>query len=114
MGPPSAPMGATDDRTLATISHAGQLLGGVVVPLVIYLIKKDESPFVADQAKEALNFSITVVIASIVSIPLFFVLVGILTFLATMVLAFVLPIIAAVAANRGEWYRYPLCIRLVR
>ena len=48
------------------------------------------------------------------SIPLIFVLVGILTLLATMVLAFIFPIIAAVAANRGEWYRYPLCIRLVR
>ncbi len=114
VGPPPAPTGATDDTTLATLSHAGQLFGGFVVPLIIYLIKKDESPFVADQAREALNFSITVVIAMVVSVPLIFVLVGILTMLATMVLAFVLPIVAAVAASRGEWYRYPLCIRLVR
>ena len=114
MGPPPAPPGATDDRTLATLSHAGQLLGGFLVPLIIYLVKKDESPFVADQAREALNFSITVTLASIVSIPLIFVLVGILTLLATVVLGFIFPIVAAVAANRGEWYRYPVCIRLVR
>ncbi|MDZ7676594.1 MAG: DUF4870 domain-containing protein [Acidimicrobiales bacterium] len=98
---------------MATLAHAGQLLGGFIVPLIIYLVKKDESPFVEDQAKEALNFSITITLASIVSFVLIFVLIGILLIVVVMVVAIVFPILGAVAASRGEYYRYPLCLRLV-
>ncbi|WP_436794756.1 DUF4870 domain-containing protein [Actinospongicola halichondriae] len=112
-GPPPAPTGGTDDRTLATLAHAGQIVGGFVVPLIIYLIKKDESPFVADQAREALNFSITVVLAMFVSFLLMLVLIGFLLFFVVMAGTIIFPILGAVAANRGEYYRYPICIRLV-
>lgn len=112
-GNPAPATGGTDDRTMATLAHAGQLLGGFVVPLVIYLVKKDESVFVEDQAKEALNFSITVTLAAIASVLLMIVLIGFLLILVVMVGAVVFPILGAVASNRGEYYRYPICIRLV-
>ena len=76
-------------------------------PLIVYLIKKDQSPFVADQAKEALNFQISVLIVAIISVvtcvgPIVVVIGGL-----------VYAIIAAMAANNGEYYRYPYTFRLI-
>jgi len=88
--------------------------GNVIGPLVIWLIKKDEYEFVADQGKEALNFQITVAIAGVVCIPLVFVIVGIPLLLAVFVLYVVFTILGTVRANRGERYRYPIALKLIR
>ncbi|KAF1716567.1 DUF4870 domain-containing protein [Pseudoxanthomonas wuyuanensis] len=96
-------------------------LGGVVGPLIIWLIKKDTLPFVNDQGKEALNFNITVLIAivalCIVGTILMIVLIGFLFFLLAGVVGIawlVLTIIATIKASNGEAYRYPLTLRLIK
>jgi uncharacterized Tic20 family protein len=94
-----------------------QLLGiltGFLGPLIVYLVNNgDKDRFVRHHSAEALNFQLTVLIGYLVSFVLMFVLVGFLTFPATGVMAIVFGILAAVAANRGEWYRYPINIRMV-
>lgn len=104
----------SDERTMAVIAHIGQIFGGFVVPLIIFLIKKDESPYVRHHAAEALNFSITTAIASFVCILLMFVLIGFLLLPVLIIGHLVFLVIATMAANRGEWYRYPINLRLVK
>lgn len=123
---------STEERQMAMFAHLSALLGGLLTsgwagsigffigPLIIWLLKKDTMPFVNDQAKEALNFAITVSLAcvalwimtimtlgigALVTIPLFM-LIGIA--------ALVFFIIAAVKANEGVAYRYPVSLRLVK
>lgn len=107
------PRPGSDDTTMAMLAHVLGLLTSFVGPLILYLVKKDESPFVRRQAAEALNFQITVIIAYIVSFILTFILIGIILFFAVGIAALVLAIMAALAANRGEDYRYPINIRMV-
>ncbi|MFC9974916.1 DUF4870 domain-containing protein [Spirillospora sp. NPDC127200] len=101
-GPPSS-----DERTWGLLCHLGQLLIGVFAPLVVYLVKKDESPFLRHHAREGLNFGITQIIYGMINVVLMFVLIGLLTALVQAVATLVFIILAAVAANRGEWYRFP-------
>ena len=88
--------------------------GNVIGPLVIWLIKKDESAFVDDQGKESLNFQISITIYFLASIFLSLFLIGIPLLLAVGVFFIVMVIIGGVKASNGEKYRYPLCIRLVQ
>ena len=107
--------GTGDDTTLAMLAHLLGLFTGFIGPLVLHLIKKDNSsPFVRHHVAEALKFQLTVIITVLVSIPLILVLVGILLLIAIPIAAIVLTIVAAVRANGGDWYRYPLTIRSVR
>jgi uncharacterized Tic20 family protein len=78
------------------------------------LIKRDESSFVDRHGKTALNFQFTLLIGYFVSMILLLVLIGILTLLACLVLGIVFPIIAAIAANKGEEYTYPLAIKFFK
>lgn len=91
--------------------------GNLLAPFVVYLVKKDESSFIKDQAIEALNFQITVTIAYLVCILAIFTIIGIpfavLGFLVLCVGDIVLTIIAAIKASDGERYRYPFAIRLI-
>ena len=82
-------------------------------PLLIWLFKKDESPFVEAQAKEALNFQISISIYGIVAALLAFVLIGFLLIPALFIAHIVLTIIAAVRVSEGRAYSYPLTIRLI-
>jgi uncharacterized Tic20 family protein len=102
-----------DDRTMALFCHLGGVLGHIVLPLVIWLIKKDQSRFVDDQGKEALNFQITMAIALVISGASMLILVGIVLFPAVWITNIVFSIIGAVAANKGEVYRYPITIRFI-
>jgi uncharacterized Tic20 family protein len=81
---------------------------------VIWLLKKDEDEFVDDQGKEALNFQIIITIAWCVSAALTFVCVGFLLLPAVLIVDVIFCITAAMAANRGERYRYPFHLRLVQ
>ncbi|MEI2455939.1 DUF4870 domain-containing protein [Lysobacter firmicutimachus] len=108
-----------DEKTWGMLAHLSTLVGliipfgSVLGPLVVWLIKKDTMPFVAEQGKEALNFNITVLIAFIVSAVLTIVLIGFLLMLVVGLAWLVLTILAALAANKGESYRYPMTLRLV-
>lgn len=123
---------SAEERQWAMFAHLSALLGGLVTagwagsvgcfigPLVIWMVKKDTMPFVDDQAKEALNFNITVAIIFFVLLmmTLFTLGIGIILTGPLMLIVglgwLVLTIIAAVKANQGERYRYPMTLRLVK
>lgn len=110
---------SAEQRQWAFFAHLSALaglvfpFGNIIGPLIIWQIKKEQMAFVADQAKEALNFQITVTIALLVSFVLFIVVIGLLLAPIIGIAALVLTIIAAVKANNGEQYRYPFTLRLV-
>jgi len=86
---------------------------GFLGPLIVYLIKKDEDPYLRAHAVEALNFQISIAIYGLVSGVLVLVLVGILLIIGVIGIAIGFPIVAAVKASNGEVWRYPLTIRFV-
>ena len=106
-------MSPEDQRLWATLAHLGGLLFGFLAPLVVFLVTKDRGPFIRSQSAEALNFRITVDIGLILSAILTVVLIGIIGLVVIGVGSVVLQIVAAIAANRGEDYRYPVNVRLV-
>lgn len=99
---------------MALLIHVTAIFTGFVGPLIIWLIKKDDSPFVDRHGKSALNFQFTLLIAFVVSFILIFVLIGILTTLALMIVALVFPIMGAIAANKGQEYTYPMAIKFFK
>ena len=101
---------------MAVVAHlCGGLLStiGLIAIVVIWITQKDESVFVDDQAKEALNFQITVFLGLAISGLLTCVGIGPFLMLIVYVANLVLAIVAAVKVGSGERYRYPLCLRLL-
>ena len=107
------PQGRPEDTTWAVLAHLSIFVFGLIGPLVIYLIYKDQSPFTRHHAAEALNFHITLTIASFVSAILMLLVIGFFMIFAVFVFGMVMGVIAAVAAGKRESYRYPLTIRFV-
>ena len=108
------------DRNWAVAAHLSGLslylgipFGNILGPLVVWLIKKDESPYAEQQAKEALNFQISLTIYGIVAALLAFVFIGFLLIPVLFVLQIVLTIVATVRVSEGKAYEYPLTIRLI-
>jgi uncharacterized Tic20 family protein len=101
------------DRTMAMLIHLGLILAAVM-SLIIWLMKREKSPFIEHHGKQALGFFIGILIAAAITVPLMFVCVGFVLLPALFVLQIVFPILAALAANRGEWYRYPLVGGLIK
>jgi len=110
---PMASPGVGDQKTMAVLAQLLGLLTGFIGPLIIYLLNGDKDTYVRHHAAEALNFQLTLLIGYVISFVLLFVLIGIVLLPVLIVLGIVFPIIAAVAANRGDWYRYPISIRMV-
>jgi len=104
----------SDDKTMAMLAHLLGIVVGFVGPLIIWLIKKDQSKFVDYHGKEALNFQITVLIGYIVSSILSMVLIGCVTGAAVWIMSLIWSIIAGMAANKGEYYKYPVSIRIIK
>jgi uncharacterized protein len=113
--PAAAPAtsGVQDEKTLAVLAQVLAIFTGFLGPLVIYLVARTDQPFAKHHAAEALNFQITVTIAVFVSAILIIVLVGLLLLPVVVIGALVLEIMASLAASRGEWYRFPVNLRLV-
>ena len=130
--PPPSGAPSAEEKQWALFAHLSALIGGIVTsgwagsigcflgPLIIWLVKKDTMSFVNDQAKEALNFNITI---AIIFLALF--LLSIVTLGVGLIIAIplwiiigiawlVLTIIAAIKANQGEAYRYPFALRLIK
>lgn len=109
-----------DERNWGMFCHLAALagfivpLGNVIGPLIIWLIKKDESAFVDDQGKESLNFQISFTIYALVALILVIVVIGIVLLIALGVLMLILVIVAAIKASNGEHYRYPMSIRFIK
>lgn len=111
---------SNDERNWGMLAHilalAGYLLipfGNILGPLVVYLMKKDQSAFVADQARESLNFQISMTIYFMIAGVLIFVLIGMVLLPVLWIAGLVLTIMAAIKASSGVAYRYPLTIRLI-
>lgn len=98
---------------MAMLAQLLGLLSGFVGPLVIYLVNGEKDPFVRHHASESLNFQLTLLIAWLVTFALMLVLVGFLLFPVVLVGGYVFGILATMAASRGEWYRFPISIRMV-
>lgn len=106
-----------DVRLWAMLCHlialAGFVIpfGNVIGPLVVWMIKREESPFIDYHGKEALNFQISMSIYIIAAAILVLIAVGILLLIALGIFGLIMIVIASVKANSGEKYRYPLTIR---
>lgn len=106
---------ANGERSFATLTHLSPLLGyallggipgiSIIAPLVMWQVRKKDSPFLDDHGREALNFQLSLLIYTIVTLGLF----G----LAAPILSIIFNIIAGISASKGEFYRYPICLRLI-
>jgi len=113
----------SNTRLLGTLLHLSGFLGFVITPilapiapLIFWLVVRENHAFLDDQGKEALNFQISVAIYTVASIVLGLITLGFGFVLLPILWIFwiVCPIIASIKANSGQWYRYPLTIRLVQ
>ncbi|HWH97507.1 MAG TPA: DUF4870 domain-containing protein [Pseudolysinimonas sp.] len=111
---PSPPLSPADEKTWSVLVHIGGIFFSWVAPLIGYLLLKDRGPFVRYNVVAALNFQLTLLIAYVIGIATSFFLVGILIIFAASVLAIVFGILAAIATNNGQYYRYPFAIDFVR
>ncbi len=110
-----------DERTWGMLTHLSAfigllfpLFGGVLAPWMLWLAWRERSRFVGEQAKEALNFNLSVLIAYLGSVVLMYVYVGFLLCVLVFCGWLALTILAAIRASEGIHYRYPLSLRVVR
>ena len=115
-----SPPNQSDERMWAMLTHLSSLtglftvIGSLVGPLIVWQIQKDKSAFVDYHGKEAVNFNITMAIAAGVSFLLFILLVGLVLIWIVGAVWLIFTIIAAIKANNGEYYRYPITIRFIK
>lgn len=112
LGEPSAT--TQDDKTMAMLSYILGIFTGFLGPLILWLVKKDQSKFVAFHALQALILHAVVVVGYILSSFLILVLIGFLTYPAFFILGLVYSILAGLAASRGDWYEIPVIGKLAR
>jgi len=111
-----------DARMWAMFCHLAGLAGyvvpivisSIIVPLIVWQIKKDEHPFVDEHGKEAVNFQISILLYSVICIPFIFICIGIAMLMAVGIFNIVCLLIAAIKANNGEHYRYPICCSFIK
>ena len=119
LGAYAGPAPDKDAKLWGMLAHLSAIIAYVVAfpllgPLIVWLVKKNEMPFVDDQGKESLNFQITVLIAVVVLSPTFCIFIGFILVPIVLLAALVLTIIAAIKANEGIAYRYPFTLRLIK
>ena len=103
-----------DDKTMAMLSYILGIFTGFLGPLILWLVKKDQSRFVAFHALQALILHAVVVVGYILSSFLVIVLIGFLTYPAFFIIGLVYSILAGLAANNGDWYEIPVIGKLAR
>ena len=108
-----APVSPSDARMWALLANLGGIFFSFVAPLVVYLIYKDRDPFIRRHATQSLNFQIIVLIGYAISAVLTLIIIGIFTWIAVAVCAIIFPILASIAANKGEPYDYPFIPQMV-
>lgn len=112
---------STDVLTTASLIHLSALIGllgnGIgflIAPLVFWLLKRDDDVFLDEQGMEAVNFQLTMLLATIVSALLIVLVIGIVLLPIVLLMMTVLPILAAIRVRDGEDYRYPFTIRFIK
>lgn len=108
----NAPANA-NEKNIVVLTHLGGALFSFLPSLIVWLLKKDESAYIGDQAREALNFQITIILANVVCWILMFILIGFALMVLVWLANVVLSIMAAVAVSKGENFRYPFALRLI-
>lgn len=111
-GPGGSP--SSDDNTMGLLIHLGGILFGFVVPLVFYLVKKDESAWIRHHSIQAFNFQMLILIGWVASWVLSIVLIGVLLMPLVFIVNIIFCILAGMAANKGEWYTYPVTIPMLK
>lgn len=113
--PPTA-SGSSEDRNLAMLTHLSGIILGFIVPLIVWLINKDNpaKSYLTEEAKEALNFQLTVLIGYVICWVLTFILIGALLWFIVWILNLVFCILAAVQVSSKGSYRYPFALRLIK
>jgi len=111
--PEDTPLPSVEARNMAMLAHLLGLIG-FIGPLIIWLLKKDEDPYIDDQGKEALNFQLLLMIGWVVAFLASFLCIGVLFIPVLFVIQIVFPIIGAMKGSKGVRYRYPLNLRLVQ
>ena len=101
----------SDEKTMALLAHILTLVSALLAPLIIYIVKKDESEFVAAHAKESFNFQLTVIL---IYIGLSITVVGILFIWVAWLLSIALAIVATIRASEGKLYKYPFSIKFIK
>ena len=113
-GTPVQPLSPADEKLWATLTHVGGIFFGFLPSLIVYLVLKDRGPFLAAHAKSALNFQLTMLIASVVAGILTIIIIGFILLPVIGIVIIVFSIIAAMKANAGEYYTYPLSIKFIK
>ena len=109
-----------EQKTYAMLIHLSLLLCAVapflsvLAPIIMWQVKKADSPFLDDHGREAVNFHLTVLLYGVCSFVLMFVVIGIPLLVGVNALAIVGIILSSIAAKRGEYYRYPMCLRFLK
>ena len=109
-----------DERTWAMRCHFSTYIGfifpfgNIIVPLIIWLSKREDLPLVEDQGREVLNFQISMTIYFIISGILCIILIGIPIVIGLIIFDFIITIVAAISANDGKYYRYPINLKLIK
>ena len=103
-----------DARNMAMLCHLLAIFTGFVAPLIIWLLKKSEEPYVDQQGKEALNFQITIILAMFAAGLLSFICIGVPLLFAIPIVNLIFCIIASVKVSKGVAYRYPISLRLIK
>ena len=110
----SLPALTQDDKTMAMLAYLLGIVTGFAGPLILWLLKKDQSKFVAYHALQALLLHAAVVVGYLLSFVLFFLIIGMFTLPIFVLLGLVFSILAGLAANRGEWYEIPVLGKIAR
>ena len=107
-------MSPADEKMWSVMTHVGGIFFYWLVPLIAFLVLNGRGPFVRWHTRQALNFHLTLLIVYVAGFVLSLILVGYLVLIAAYVVQILFGILAAVAANRGEFYRIPFAIQFVR
>lgn len=108
------PLSPADEKLWAILVHIGGIFFNFLPALIGYLVLKDRGPFVRQHTGAALNFQITLAIALFAGVILSVIGIGILILFAASIVNIIFSILAAVAANKGEGYVYPIAIKFIK
>ncbi|WP_447522165.1 DUF4870 domain-containing protein [Salinibacterium sp. NYA9b] len=111
---PIQPMSPSDEKLWSTLIHVGGIFFSFIPALIGYLVLKDRGPFVRAHTRTALNFQITMAIAYAIGVVLSTIFIGLFLIIGVGIVIIIFSIIAAVAANKGEAYKYPLTIEFIK
>ena len=108
------------DKQLLSVTHFSQLLsyitgfGGLIVPLIIWSLKKDEIHELDEHGKRIINFQLSLIIYALISIPFCFIIIGFIPLILVGLIGFIFPIINGIKASNGELPHYPFSINILK